>query len=73
MDGNGRTGRMLANLILLRAKYPPIIIRRKHRSAYLAALAKADKNDLKALNQTYTDLFAFSITEYTENYWNLFL
>ncbi|MBI4449148.1 Fic family protein [Candidatus Woesearchaeota archaeon] len=28
-DGNGRTGRMLLNLILLRARYPPAIIFRR--------------------------------------------
>ena len=33
-DGNGRTARLLMNLILLRAGYPPIVIQPEHRAAY---------------------------------------
>ncbi len=74
MDGNGRTGRMLANLLLLKAGYPPLIYRKKHRKTYLAALAKADEDDLEILEkECYSELMAFSVKEFTENYWNLFL
>ena len=37
-DGNGRTGRLLSNFILLRANHPLLIIRMEDRSAYIAAL-----------------------------------
>ncbi len=37
-DGNGRTARLLMNLILARAGYPPIAIRPDDRTAYLAAI-----------------------------------
>ena len=37
-DGNGRTGRLLSNFILLRASHPLLIIRLEDRSAYIAAL-----------------------------------
>jgi Fic family protein len=40
-DGNGRTGRLLMNLLLLRADYPPIAIRPEDRPAYLRALQAA--------------------------------
>lgn len=30
-DGNGRTSRLLMNLILIRAGYPPVIILKEHR------------------------------------------
>lgn len=30
-DGNGRTSRLVMNLILLRAGYPPVIILMEHR------------------------------------------
>jgi len=73
MDGNGRTGRMLANLILLQNKYPPIIYRKKNRQAYLTALSEADKTDLEALGEEYRKLLQFTIKEYTESYWNIFL
>ena len=37
-DGNGRTGRLLSNFILLRAEHPLFIIRLEDRSAYISAL-----------------------------------
>jgi Fic family protein len=37
-DGNGRTARLLMNLVLSRADYPPIAIRPEDRPAYIAAL-----------------------------------
>lgn len=37
-DGNGRTGRLLSNFILLRANHPLIIIRLEDRAAYISAL-----------------------------------
>jgi Fic family protein len=37
-DGNGRTARLLMNLILIRAGYPPIAVRPVDRAAYLDAL-----------------------------------
>lgn len=40
-DGNGRTARLLMNMMLLRAGYPPIAVRPEDRLAYLAALEHA--------------------------------
>jgi Fic family protein len=40
-DGNGRTARRLMNLILTRAGYPPIAVRREDRPGYLRALEKS--------------------------------
>lgn len=40
-DGNGRTARLLMNLILLRAGYPPIAVRPADRKAYIDALEHA--------------------------------
>ena len=37
-DGNGRTGRLLSNFILLRAGHPLLIIKLEDRSAYISAL-----------------------------------
>lgn len=37
-DGNGRTGRLLSNFILLQAGHPLLIIELKDRAAYIAAL-----------------------------------
>ncbi len=45
LDGNGRTGRLLLNLILVRLGYPPAIIFKRDRDAYLRALARADTGE----------------------------
>ncbi len=45
LDGNGRTGRLALNLILVRLGYPPVIVFKKQREAYVAALQKSDTGD----------------------------
>lgn len=73
-DGNGRTGRMLVNLILLQRGYPPLIIRKKNRKRYLDALSKADKLDLDSKSfEGYSYLVKYTAEEFVENYWNIFL
>ncbi|MFF0295404.1 Fic family protein [Kitasatospora sp. NPDC004614] len=51
LDGNGRTGRLVMNLVLVRLGYPPIIILKRQREAYLAALRRADASDYGALGE----------------------
>lgn len=51
IDGNGRTGRLVMNLVLVRSGYPPVIIFKRQRSAYLAALQRADSGDYGALGE----------------------
>jgi prophage maintenance system killer protein len=41
LDGNGRTGRLLMNWMLLRADYPPAIIQVEERARYILALTSA--------------------------------
>ena len=41
IDGNGRTARLLMNMILLMKGYPPAIIRKNDRLAYIKSLEKA--------------------------------
>ncbi|MDP2832976.1 MAG: Fic family protein [Pseudomonadota bacterium] len=43
IDGNGRTSRAIGNLELIRAGYPPIIIKKKERDRYIEALAESDE------------------------------
>ena len=40
-DGNGRTARLLMNLILIRGFYPPVAVRPEDRPAYIDALQQA--------------------------------
>jgi Fic family protein len=42
-DGNGRTGRLLMNLLLLRAGYPIVVISDRVRQAYIEALVQAQQ------------------------------
>lgn len=45
LDGNGRTGRLILNLILIRLGYPPTVIYKRDRAKYLRALRSADRGD----------------------------
>lgn len=45
VDGNGRSARLLMNLILLQAGYPLTIIQQEDRAAYLAAIEKALRSE----------------------------
>jgi len=42
IDGNGRTARLVMNLMLLRDGFPPTIIRHENRAQYYRVLAQAD-------------------------------
>lgn len=44
-DGNGRAGRLVLNLLLVRYGYPPAVIHRKDRGRYLDGLRRADEGD----------------------------
>jgi fido (protein-threonine AMPylation protein) len=45
LDGNGRAGRLVTNLLLIRIGYPPAIIRKAERTRYLRHLRRADTGD----------------------------
>jgi hypothetical protein len=51
IDGNGRTGRLVVNLVLVRLGYPPVVIFKRQRGAYLAAMQRADGGDYGALGE----------------------
>jgi Fic family protein len=74
MDGNGRTGRMLMNFILMKNKYPPVIIQKKNRSNFLDALHLADEVFVtETKKEKYLELVNFMVAELNETYWNNFL
>lgn len=49
IDGNGRTARLVMNLILMRAGYPPTVIQRINRRQYYRVLDQADAGKSEAL------------------------
>lgn len=51
LDGNGRTGRLVLNLLLVRLGYPPAIIYKRDRTRYVDALQRADEGDCGPLGE----------------------
>ncbi|KAM8961272.1 protein adenylyltransferase FICD isoform 1-T2 [Pelodytes ibericus] len=71
VDGNGRTSRLLMNLILMQAGYPPITIRKEQRSEYYNVLDQANEGDVRPFirfiakcTETTLDLLLFATTEH---------
>jgi Fic family protein len=50
-DGNGRVGRLLLNLMLLREGFPPALVLREWRLGYIHALDAANAGDYRGLNR----------------------
>ncbi len=65
IDGNGRTGRLLVNLELMKAGYPPIDIRYMDRLAYYNAF---DEYHVKGNLSAMENLFAKYINERLDMY-----
>ena len=51
IDGNGRTGRLVLNLVLVRLGYPPVVILKAQRERYLRAMQRADVGDYGPLGE----------------------
>lgn len=72
-DGNGRTGRMLMNHILILKGYPPVIIRKKNRKEYLESLNLANKCGLGEVDVLkYKKLLELVFVEFKKSYWDNF-
>lgn len=56
IDGNGRASRAIGNLELIRAGYPPIIIKKKERERYIDSLAESDDGgDIRSFAELILD------------------
>jgi hypothetical protein len=64
LDGNGRTGRLLLNLVLVRLGLPPVIVLKRQRTAYLAALEAADRGDHGPLGELLARAMLDSINRF---------
>ncbi|NQU79880.1 Fic family protein [Candidatus Woesearchaeota archaeon] len=72
-DGNGRTGRMLMNYLMIMNGYPPMVVPKKRRREYLDALARADKAALDDVGvKHYSKLVEYLSAELIQSYWENF-
>lgn len=55
-DGNGRVARALASLLLIKAEFFPLVVRRDDRAKYIDALEAADEGDLGSLAGLFSGL-----------------
>ncbi|MDI6721719.1 MAG: Fic family protein, partial [Candidatus Aenigmarchaeota archaeon] len=67
-DGNGRVGRFLINVILIENGYPPVIIRKTSRQAYMSALAAFDSGYEDKLKRFILDRFKDTYRKFFEIY-----
>jgi Fic family protein len=66
LDGNGRTARLVMNLLLMREGYPPTIIMRVNRRQYYNVLAQADAGTATPLVNFVGRAVESSLTLYLE-------
>ena len=64
VDGNGRTSRLLMNLFLMRAGYPPVIIRKEQRFDYYEYLQTANMGDVRPFIRFVARCTETSLDEY---------
>jgi len=60
-DSNGRTSRLLMNYVLLRYRYPPVIVKSADKKNYLNALNKADVGDVNAFLEYVGEQLVWSL------------
>lgn len=74
-DGNGRTVRLLFNLLMMKDGYPPAIILSNDRKKYYAALNRANEGDYSKLlllvcqaMERSLDIYLSNLDNYAEDY-----
>ncbi len=64
VDGNGRTSRILMNLVLMRAGYPIAVITRDDRTRYIDALERSQVSDLTPFIGLILECVSETLEEY---------
>lgn len=64
VDGNGRLSRLLMNVRLMQAGYPPVIIPVHERLSYYETLSLADDGDVRPFVRFIANLTERTIEEY---------
>lgn len=67
-DGNGRVGRFLINIMLVNNGYPPLIIRKTSRHAYVSALTAFDNSYEDKLKRFILERFKKTYKKFFEVY-----
>lgn len=70
-EGNGRTGRIILNYILMRAGFPPLVVEKKRRRKYYSCLSLADRKagDLNTVDSdAYLPLFKYFFNQIDKTY-----
>ena len=67
-DGNGRVGRFLSVLILIRDNYPPLIIRSSQRNSYLKVLEDFDNGYNMNIERFFLERFKETYRNFFETY-----
>jgi len=71
-DGNGRTARLLFNLLLMKSGYPPAIILKNDRKKYYNALDKANQGDYGKILLLVLQALERSLDIYLSNFTNTY-
>jgi Fic family protein len=72
-DGNGRTGRMILNLLLLRQGFPPLIIPKAARKEYYRVLSRGHQAGLTRLSpEHYREIVQFCYRQLLATYEKVF-
>jgi Fic family protein len=66
IDGNGRTARLVMNVLLMQKRYPPTVIMRANRGQYYNVLARADAGKNAPLVNLVARAVERSLTLYLE-------
>lgn len=66
IDGNGRTARILMNLVLMRAGYPIAIVTREDRSRYIDALEQSQIGDLTPFVKLISECVSETLEQYED-------
>jgi len=66
IDGNGRTARLLMNLILLQNGYTPAIVKMSQRKKYIEAIESAREKEMKDFYELILDAEKESLETYLE-------
>lgn len=66
IDGNGRTARILMNLVLMRAGYPIAIVTREDRSRYIDALEQSQIGDLTPFIKLISECVSETLEQYED-------